>query len=323
MVPAVSVVVPVKDGARYIRSCLDFMKSQTFQDFELIFVIGKTHADDTIELIDRLQAEEGSFKVVHQSEDTGLGENRNSGVRAATADLIWFCDVDDAPSAYFLEDMVRIQREHDADMVCCNFINTTPSGLIKEDLSRKYHVKVMDRDEAVQSRFNEEFPVASWSKLFKKSVIEDIGFIDKFCAEDIVHTFSVILKCDKVCIYDRPLYAYRQNEGSICSSNPDVRAVDEIKAYRIVEEIYSDTKYSEDAKAHCMLMRMRSTGHMSKKTFMNYFEETGHDDVTGPLAKSLEGRLYRNLPALYYFAITFFVKYIYKRDGSKGMRKRF
>src|SRR5688572_29569191 len=89
-IPKVSVVLPVYNGARYLREALASVFAQTFQDFEIICVDNGS-TDSTPEI---LQEFDGRIRVIRQS-NLGPCGGRNVGVSVATAPYVAFLDHDD------------------------------------------------------------------------------------------------------------------------------------------------------------------------------------------------------------------------------------
>ena len=79
-VPAVSVVVPCYNGARFIDQLLATLAAQTFRDFELIIVDDGSN-EETRAKLDSLDP---WVQVIHQI-NQGPGAARNTGFRRARA----------------------------------------------------------------------------------------------------------------------------------------------------------------------------------------------------------------------------------------------
>ena len=75
--PAVSVVVPCYNGARYIDGLLATLAAQTFRDFEIIIVDDGSN-EETRAKLDTLDP---SITVIRQR-NQGPGAARNTGFRA-------------------------------------------------------------------------------------------------------------------------------------------------------------------------------------------------------------------------------------------------
>jgi len=88
--PAVSVIIPAFDAARWLPESLDSVFAQTDRDFEVI-VVDDGSTDETPDVLARYA---GRLTVV-RGDHGGLGAARNLGLAHATGDWIAFHDADD------------------------------------------------------------------------------------------------------------------------------------------------------------------------------------------------------------------------------------
>ncbi len=321
----VTVVVPVYNGAAYIEHCADYLRAQTFDDFDVIFSVDVRSDDGSVELAQKTADAMGNATVVLQEDDMHLAGARNNGLRAATGRFIWFCDVDDAPCSEFLAEMVAKQAESGAQMVVCAFLNVGPEGCIPEGKKGDWHSCVYNRDEAARAIACDQIPVSTWTKLFDRQFLidNDLFFDDSF-AEDIVHTFKVLDKVTTVCVYDRPLYAYRLTQNSICrtAEHRAKRTNAELEAYRRADAVWKDDPNAAEILKHNARLRMRSSGHMDLAGFLEYQKsDEAREGYEKYFKGTPEGMLYRYLPRIYYYTEQAYFKLVYKRKGSRGMRK--
>ncbi len=110
--PAVSVVVPCYNGGRFIDQLLASLARQTFRDFEIIIVDDGSTDPQTAAKLAALAAD---IRVIRQ-ENGGLSSARNTGFRAARADLVLPLDCDDSLEPQFLEETVAAMRTAPADV---------------------------------------------------------------------------------------------------------------------------------------------------------------------------------------------------------------
>jgi glycosyltransferase involved in cell wall biosynthesis len=87
--PLVSVIIPVYNGARFLRAALESVFAQTYRAFEVIVV------DDGS--VDESGAIAQSFPEVHyiRQENQGVAAARNNGIDAARGEFFAFLDQDD------------------------------------------------------------------------------------------------------------------------------------------------------------------------------------------------------------------------------------
>ena len=102
--PRVSIVVPAYNAARTLPETLSSLLAQTFRDLEVV-VVDDGSNDSTAAIATSFQ-HDPRVRLVRQR-NRGLAGARNSGITAATGDLIGFCDADDLWEPWKLQAHVR------------------------------------------------------------------------------------------------------------------------------------------------------------------------------------------------------------------------
>jgi glycosyltransferase involved in cell wall biosynthesis len=117
-VERVSVIIPAYNVAPYIAQALNTVFGQTMSAFEVIVV--NDGSPDTAELEEVLQPFRDRILYLKQ-ENRGLSGARNTGIRAATGDMIALLDGDDLWMPQYLETQTQFLRSHPQyDLVYCN-----------------------------------------------------------------------------------------------------------------------------------------------------------------------------------------------------------
>ena len=110
----VSIIVPVYNVSCYIVKCLESISIQTYQDIECILVddCGK---DDSIEKAEHFISHytgKITFIIIHHSENLGLSGSRNTGIKAAKGEYIYFLDSDDAITLDCIETLITLAKKY-------------------------------------------------------------------------------------------------------------------------------------------------------------------------------------------------------------------
>jgi glycosyltransferase involved in cell wall biosynthesis len=100
--PLVSVIIPVYNGARYLREALESVFAQTYRPIEVI-VVDDGSADDSGVIAQ-------SFSEVHYIRQTnqGVAAARNNGIEAAQGEFFAFLDQDDL----WTPEKLKLQVDH-------------------------------------------------------------------------------------------------------------------------------------------------------------------------------------------------------------------
>jgi GT2 family glycosyltransferase len=87
--PRVSVVVACYNGARTLKTCLDSLKQLRYPDCEVILV-----DDGSTDATPEMAAAFPGVRYVRHSQNLGLSQARNTGIAAATGEIVAFTDAD-------------------------------------------------------------------------------------------------------------------------------------------------------------------------------------------------------------------------------------
>ncbi len=224
---AISVIMPVYNSDRYVRSAIESVLTQDFDSFELILVDdGSTDTSGAI--CDEFAAKDGRVNVIHQ-ENAGTSAARNAGLAKATGKYIAFCDHDDEYLPHLLKDNYELAEKEKADIVGFSLVQIHMRAHGFVSIYKKFHNEkhcdenIIARNYAIictNPAFNNV-----WCHLYKKSVVEDIRFnpIYKHGCEDYVFNLEALKKAKK-CIYSAKEY-YRHIIRSSSSSYNCVKKI--------------------------------------------------------------------------------------------------
>ncbi|MFK8250878.1 glycosyltransferase [Ancylobacter terrae] len=127
--PLVSVIIPVYNGARFLREAVDSILDQGHAKLEIIVVDDGSY-DDVTAAVDALPLQ---VRFIRQ-ENGGPAAARNTGLLAASADLIGFLDVDDLwPRGKLAAALVWLEAHPQADVVLGR------AQLMEEDAAGDFH----------------------------------------------------------------------------------------------------------------------------------------------------------------------------------------
>jgi len=131
MTPRVSVVIPVRDGARTLPRTLATLAALDPAPDELVLVDNGS-ADETPALLDAFAAAASHAKVLVVREPRrGASVARNTGARVASGDIVAFTDADCCPRADWLAGLTEPFREAGVGAVAGQVLATSPRGVVE------------------------------------------------------------------------------------------------------------------------------------------------------------------------------------------------
>lgn len=219
MAPIVSIIMPVYNTEKYLERAIQSIIDQTIENWELILVDdGST--DHSVEICDQYAQKDPRISVIHIA-NSGAGEARNIGLTKACGENVFFCDSDDWMEKNYLQMLVS-EMHPDIDMVYSNFSIENSEGKIE-------YISEFDIEEYTLSDCNSHrsFLVSYfkncightlWSRLFKKSIIEEnhICFVNTNIAEDMTFLIMYLSYCsNKIQGIINSGYHYVLREGSL------------------------------------------------------------------------------------------------------------
>lgn len=113
--PLISVIVPVYNVITYLPKCVESIRSQTYQNLEILLVDdGST--DGTGEMCDRFGAKDSRIRVFHK-ENGGSSSARNLGIAQARGRYLGFVDSDDFIDTTMYEMLYMAAEKYQAKVV--------------------------------------------------------------------------------------------------------------------------------------------------------------------------------------------------------------
>ena len=211
MEPLIIVIVPIYNVAPYLRKCLDSLNNQTMKQIEVI-CIDDGSTDRSGIIADEYATAPGAwpeFRIIH-TENRGLSAARNLGIDEAQADWLMFVDSDDWVESEFCRVPYKAAVENQADMVIFQNYDSTENGRVKKS-ARSVQIGLVDHETAVDVG-----GTASWRRLFKKNLFNEIRYPEGHVFEDYAIMTKVVYKASRIVSLPDRLYYYRFRKNSIC-----------------------------------------------------------------------------------------------------------
>lgn len=215
----VSIGIPIYNVEEYLRECLDSIMNQTFKNFEVIMVDdGST--DNSFNICQEFAARDSRFKLIHQA-NIGVAGARNTCLKHMKGEYISWVDSDDKVEPNYLERLLEVQNETQADLVDGYNYGFKDGMRYYYDLT---HISptldaVEISKEELFLRLLEGFRIVLWGNLAKKELYQGVYFITGKNYEDNGTRFKLYFRANKIVILPEPLYGYRGGrKGSIMTN---------------------------------------------------------------------------------------------------------
>lgn len=257
--PKVSIIIPVYNSEKYLRTCLDSVINQTLKEIEIICV-NDGSTDSSRSILTEYEQKDKRIKIVDKN-NGGLSSARNAGMAVAKCEFICFLDSDDwvIPETYeaclnnigesdiaifgtkVIGDYLKEEREKDQ-----RYYDIKYSGYIKLDDDIRLNIDV-----------------SAWDKMYRKSIIDKLNlkFPEGLLYEDYYFFWIYISKCSTAYFDKKYYHRYLRHADSIMANtfSGSKRAREHIE---ILDRIFSKFDDESDFNQH---------GERNNSMFLNCF----------------------------------------------------
>lgn len=198
----ISVIMLTYNRENFIHRSIDSILCQTFHDFEFI-IVDNGSSDHSGQIADEYAMRDKRIKVIHR-ERGNIGAGRNTGLQAAKGEYLTFIDDDDWAEPDFLEFLLNLAKEADADVAICGAAD------------KIFHEKrIMPPEDALiellwRKKYNMAFP----TKLFRNTLAHQLQFPEEGSYDDISMMYKLLAMANRVAYHGEPKYTFYRHPGN-------------------------------------------------------------------------------------------------------------
>lgn len=333
----ISVIVPVHNGDKYIRECIESIE-RTEEDTEIL-IVNDGSTDDTEAVCKKLASEYANIRVI-TTPGVGVSKSRNLGVEETTGEFITFVDADDVLEPRMLSKLLKVLEESRADIAGCRFFIRNSGENIKAKTSENTTVKVLSTDilnGAVSD--TEERPVTDhfaeymlysaeeyirqqillrnntrcWSKMYRRSVAGKVRFDESLTiGEDMLYLTECVGKSTKIAeMTEYKGYGYLLNSKGAMLRPFTPKYMDQIYCWEKMSELTQLSLSDKRAVAIMLIASKIAAGSLKKRRENQKYVDEIHSKL-GDLLKEypktlseldrgyrIKCRLFKSNPKLY------------------------
>lgn len=230
----ISVVIPVYNAERFLRSTLDSLLAQTLRDIEIVCV-NDGSSDSSLQILEEYALREPRVVVV-DSVNGGVSRARNKGIEIAKGEYIGFMDADDMATPKMYERLFALAMEHNADIAEMSYcrIPENVQSVSEVDFNSSYllpgyqGVNVSDNPwksfVALHKKYSGGLVSPIWHRIYKANIAKQCFFLEDIQpGEDTFFNLMAFLRAHRYVFSAEVGLLYRQN--SVSASNGDWRKV--------------------------------------------------------------------------------------------------
>ena len=212
----ISVIIPVYNVEQYLKRCVDSVIHQENVSLEII-LIDDGSTDSSGNICDDYATNYPNIKSLHIT-NSGPSTAKNIGYDMASGTYVAFIDSDDEIKPDMFYTMLQSGYRHNADIVCCNYIQVDEAGNIShtKHTGQEY---VLNQNEALKAiLIKDKIYSQCWTKIYKRETMttHHVRNIEGLkTEEDFIYNIQAFACSKTVCVVDKPLYIYTHRTKSL------------------------------------------------------------------------------------------------------------
>ena len=214
----VSIIIPVFNSEKTLKRCITSIINQTYKDLDII-IVNDGSKDKSEEICKEFQKKDKRINYIVQK-NSGVSNARNNGLSKVKGDFITFIDSDDWVENDYIESLINLLIDNNADVITSSAIDFTDDKVLNtSEKNLKYEIttnkELMIKDLLEAKKYNS----VCWGNIYRKNVISSLNFDENLkIAEDLKFLISVYENCNKLVVTNIRKYHYYINIGSAIHS---------------------------------------------------------------------------------------------------------
>ncbi len=221
-----SIIVPVYNGAGFIKKNIENLMSIPMRDTEIIY-IDDGSTDDTSAII-KTYSEKDDRILLIQKENGGPGQARNVGLEKATGKYVVFVDSDDYIDVAEFQRLVSFADENDVDLLQYEYRLVDAYGKLLEEHhgNRKIHEQFLSGPEYLRTEGIGESLHISYIYRREMLIGNNIRMAEGVIHEDVEYAATVLWYAKNIYVSDACIYNYVMRAGSIMHTKGKIHKID-------------------------------------------------------------------------------------------------
>lgn len=239
----VTLAMPVYNVEKYVEQALLSALAQTFESIEFLIVDDKG-TDKSMDIVNRIIASHPRGKdvrIIDHGVNQKLGAARNSAIREAKGEYLYFMDSDDMITEDCIELLYNKMQEFPADYVIGSLTLMQNETTLEKNIYNNLLLRNQEDIYLYQKNNNNPIPIITCNKLYNIHFLRNnkIFCIPYHLTEDVFFSFLVFFHAKSILLIENITYYYYRNNYSITGSAIHQQGVNENIAKEYSEIISS------------------------------------------------------------------------------------
>ncbi len=227
----ISLIIPIYNVESYIEFCLDSIidgnKEETFDDIEIIGIDDKS-PDNSAYLFSQYikRNPKKNIRLIQHSENKGLGGARNTGIKNAKGDFLFFLDSDDWLNKGALDYLVsKVKKINPNSIFIFGFEAKKEDKVVWDYIPKN---ESLTSEKALELFAEGKITPSACNKLFPAVLFKKINFKEHIYYEDLEFTPIAINLSENIEMDSKVLFNYRLEGTSITRQKTKQKHIEDL-----------------------------------------------------------------------------------------------
>lgn len=282
-----SIILPTFKVEKYIARCINSCLNQNIphDEYEII-VVNDGSPDRSGNIAAEFAMQYNNIRIIDR-ENGGLSAARNTGLKVAKGEYVWFLDPDDwIDNNCLLQLLDRLDCDNlDALWISWRRIDESGTQLEQfKDVRRSDSENIMTGIEFMQNVLL--FCTFAWSFIFRRSAIQDSSFKEGITFEDIEFIPRTLIRIERIAYANYVVHNYLWRQDSITNIYNPKKIADLSEAILTNLQLsrqYPEVSYIKEVVGSLVLSTIRMVSDdryiNEQKQFLSFLRQNGINEV--------------------------------------------
>ncbi len=176
--PIISIVILNWNGKRHLKACLDSIYSQTYQNFEILFV-DNASTDDSVDFVKKNYSD---ARILKNNKNYGFAKGNNIGIKKARGKFILILNYDTKLDKNFLNEILKPTNDGRIGMVSSKILLMDKKKV--DTIGLKLFVSGLAKDVKNEKEKSLIVAPSGGAVLYRKKMLDDIKQNGEYFDED-------------------------------------------------------------------------------------------------------------------------------------------
>lgn len=241
-----SIIIPVYNTEEYLMRCINSIVEQEVNFEYEIIIVNDGSTDKSIQIIKELGQKYNNIVIIDHKANKSLAVARKTGINSALGNYIMHIDSDDWIVAGSLKKILSVIKENNYDVLVYEYAKSNGTNI---NFNFKLNQNKLIFDCTNKIKIIKLFMGVCVNKLIKKEIAKNLVYGEEYMntGEDLIYSFEIYNRSNKIGLYTEPVYIYYKNPKSLTNLiTPEKYIKAQIIVYKEVAKLFK--KYNTSSK---------------------------------------------------------------------------